>query len=206
MARSIEENWRVFIAIELPRDIRARVAKHINQLRQAVPDARASWTRAENLHLTLKFLGQIPVANVEALAEATRRTANANTSFEIAIGGCGTFPSDGQPRVLWIGVSEPPTLETPPNRSNEVNKLRSLYSTLERECAHAGFANEKRPFHPHLTIARIRQPRSARELAQLHKEIGFGEGIVRVSDLVVIRSELSSRGSRYTMVARPNFI
>ena len=190
MTDRASETWRVFIAIELPHALRARIAEHTKELRDAAPDVRASWAREENLHLTLKFLGAIPIAKVEALSQATKTAANANNSFELKIGNAGAFPPRGQPRVLWIGVED------------ESGRLAQLYAAIEAECAKAGFARETRSFHPHLTIARLRQPHGSRQLAQLHQERGFVSETIAVSDLVVIRSELSSQGSRYTVVAR----
>jgi 2'-5' RNA ligase len=103
------------------------------------------------------------------------------------------FPSNGQPRVLWIGVDDPS------------NSLTLLHQTLEDECAQAGFTREQRPFHPHLTIARLRKPQGARRLAQAHKAMGFDRETVVVSHLALIRSELRSEGSRHTTVARYPF-
>jgi len=187
------ESWRLFIAIELPPNVRSALKAHIDQLRTAVPEARASWATEENLHLTLKFLGDTPLTKVEGLSQAARRAANVVGSFEIIIGNCGAFPSSGQPRVLWIGVEDPSY------------SLTLLHQTLEDECAQAGFTREQQPYHPHLTIARLRKPQSARRLAQAHKEIGFDQQSVVVSHLALIRSELRSEGSRYTVIARHSF-
>lgn len=155
-----------------------------------MPDVRASWTRKDNLHLTLKFLGDVPVTKVAALSEATQRAASTVEKFELVINGCGAFPPHGQPRVLWIGIENP------------CGKLAQLHEALENECANAGFAREARAFHPHLTLARLRQPHGSRQLAQLHKERGFISETISVSELLVIRSELSSQGSRYTVLGR----
>src|SRR5258708_26073918 len=95
-----DEAWRLFVAIELPaKKLRGTLKNHVNQLRQAVPDARASWIREDNLHLTLKFLGETPLAKIEQLSSAAQRAANAVGPFEINIGSCGAFPPNGQPRV-----------------------------------------------------------------------------------------------------------
>jgi 2'-5' RNA ligase len=186
-----DESWRLFIAIELPSTLRKRVQDHIDHLRQAVPEARASWTHEENLHLTLKFLGDTPLTMVEVLVQAAERAATHVSPFQLVIGDCGAFPTRGQPRVLWIGIKDP------------TNNLNQLYRALEDDCTKAGFAREKRPFHPHLTIARIRQPNGARRVAELHKDIGFEPVAVDVRDLCLIRSELRSEGSRYTVISRP---
>jgi 2'-5' RNA ligase len=187
-----DKSWRVFVAIELA-NIRKRIAEHIDRLRSSMPDVRASWSREDNLHLTLKFLGDIPVANVERLSAAASIAASKIAPFEIVVEACGAFPLRGQPRVLWIGIDDPS------------RKLAELNRALEDECASAGFAREPCPFHPHLTIARIRQPQGSRRLAQLHKEIGFERLPIEVNDLFLVRSELSSAGSRYTIIARHGF-
>ena len=188
-----DESWRLFIAIELPATLRGRVQDHIDQSRKAVPDARASWIREENLHLTLKVLGDAPVTRVEALSQAVARAATEVSPFEIIVGDCGAFPTRGQPRVLWIGLEDP------------TNTLTKLYRAIEDQCARAGFLREARPFHPHLTIARLRQPHDARRLAELHKKIGFDPVHVNVRDVCLIRSELRNEGSRYTVIARHEF-
>src|SRR6266481_2463601 len=99
-----DECWRLFIAIELPSNVRRTLADHIQRLRKALPEASASWAREENLHLTLKFLGDTELNRVEALSQAIQRAANAAEPFEINIEGCGAFPPNGAPRVLWVGV------------------------------------------------------------------------------------------------------
>jgi RNA 2',3'-cyclic 3'-phosphodiesterase len=184
------EHWRIFVAIELPANVRKQITEHIDHLRQAIPDARASWNRQENLHLTLKFLGDTPVTQVEALSQAVQRAAITVQPFELIVGGCGAFPQRGRPRVLWIGIEDPS------------GNLARLQQALEDECAKAGFKLEPRAFHPHLTIARIRKPEGSRELAASHNEIGFEPESVKVSEVTVIRSELLSAGSRYTVISR----
>jgi RNA 2',3'-cyclic 3'-phosphodiesterase len=185
-----DKSWRVFIAIELPRNVRARLAEHIDRLRSRMPEVRASWSREDSLHLTLKFLGDIPLTNVEQLSAAASIAASKVKPFEIAVEGCGAFPLRGQPRVLWIGIDD------------QSGKLSELNRALEDECANAGFAREPRAFHPHLTLARIRQPQGSRQLAALHKEIGFDREIVSVLEVLVIRSELRSEGAKHTVISR----
>jgi len=187
------EQWRVFIAIELPSNVRKSLSDHINCLRKALPDVHASWSREENLHLTLKFLGDTPVAKIEALAQAAQRAAMRSRHFELVVGRCGSFPPRGQPRVLWIGIDDPTA------------ELTKLHRTLEDECAKAEFAREGRPFHPHLTIARLRKPQGSRQLAKLHEEMGFTDQQVSVSEVVLFRSELLSEGSRHTAISRHRF-
>ena len=155
-----------------------------------MPDARASWSRADNIHLTLKFLGDISLLQVEKLAEAASRSVEDFAPFKIVLEQTGVFPPHGSPRVLWIGVND---LE---------GKLGKLHARLEDEAAKSGFKKEPRSFHPHLTLARLRKPQHARTLAAAHKAMEFELAEIAVSELLVIRSELSSTGSHYTTISQ----
>lgn len=187
------ESWRLFIAIELPQTVRHKIKEHIDRLRSALPDVRASWTREDNLHLTLKFLGDVPVNQIESLSQALMRAATQAPDFDLVIRDCGSFPPRGKPNVLWIGIDDPSS------------NLRKLQTAVEDECAKAGFERDQRSFHPHLTIARLRNPKGVRSLAELHQEIGLEPASLSVSEVCLIRSELSSAGSRYTVIARHEF-
>jgi 2'-5' RNA ligase len=186
---------RVFCAIELSAEVRARAAETIARLRDASPPARASWEREEKLHVTLKFLGSIAEERVGALSSAAERAARACRPLTLRLEGAGAFPPGGVPRVLWLGITD------------ASGALARLQARLEEECAAEGFARaeESRPYHPHLTLARVRAPQGARELAKLHKETGFGPVEFPVKDLVVMRSELGPGGSRYTEISRHGF-
>src|SRR5260370_29025264 len=155
------ESWRVFIAIELPASARQRLKDHIDRLRDAFPDARASWSREENLHLTLKFLGDTPVSRIEALLQAAKRAASNAVPFELIVSGAGAFPPRGQPRVLWIGIED------------LSGQLRKLQQALENECGKQGFALDLRPLQPHLTLARPLRPQGSRQLPELHEDMRF---------------------------------
>ncbi|HKP46877.1 MAG TPA: RNA 2',3'-cyclic phosphodiesterase [Pyrinomonadaceae bacterium] len=190
MAPAKEESWRVFCAIELPAVVREAIADFSSKLRGSIPDVRASWIRAHNIHLTLKFLGNISPARVSTLSTAAERTVNRSSSFEIHVEGTGSFPPHGAPRVLWIGLSD------------SDDQLRRMQKILDEECCKVGFEKDSRVFNPHLTIARVRSREGASKLAKLHRELTFGPLLLSVTELVVIRSELSSAGSRYTVLSR----
>jgi 2'-5' RNA ligase len=189
-AKTIEERWRVFCAIDLPETIRAKISDHVKYLREDVPEAHASWVNPANIHLTLKFIGEIPKFRVGELSKAASRAAEMSGHFAIRIEQAGAFPKDGPPRVLWIGIDD------------FLGKLAELQTRLEEECATAGFAKEGRAFHPHLTIARLRKPQGARTLAHSHRELGFEPLEFEVDKLLVIQSELGRDGSKYTVVSQ----
>jgi RNA 2',3'-cyclic 3'-phosphodiesterase len=182
------ESFRTFIAVELPPDVRARVAQHIASLRHELPDARASWCREDNLHLTLKFLGNVPVADISKVSDAVASATRSAPSFELTFSDCGVFPPHGRPSVLWIGT--------------QASDLQALHAAIDKELAEAGFARESRPFRPHLTIARLRHPQGASRLAELHKSLGFAAITFAVSEVVVFRSDLLKDGSKHTAISR----
>lgn len=182
--------WRVFCAIELAKSTRELVLRHIDTLKRAVPDASASWARDANLHLTLKFLGEIPQSSVADISKAASRAVAGVNAFSIRVEQTGVFPKEGQPRVVWIGIND------------LAGKLEELHASLEEQCAAEGFAKESRPFHPHLTIARLRKARHARTLAAAHKQLEFEPVEVAVFELLVMRSELNSEGANHTVVSR----
>jgi 2'-5' RNA ligase len=183
------ESWRVFCAVELPAEVHARLEDHILKLRQEVPDAAASWSRVENIHLTLKFFGNVEVKRIARISEAAERVVKQFSTFQIGVGETGVFPRPSRPQVLWIGVSDPS------------GQLSALQDKFENECAADRFEKEDRAYRPHLTIARLRKPEGARQLADAHLQMKFEQIEVELKELVVFRSELSPKGSKYTVIS-----
>ncbi len=185
-----EEHWRVFCAIELPRQTRKRLLFHIEKLQALVPEGRASWSREFNIHLTLKFLGETPQQLVRKFDSALSRGVKGIRPFPILISGSGVFPRPGDPRVLWVGISDPQ------------RRLANLHSRIEGESEQEGFPREVRQFHPHLTLARLRTREGARDIARAHEELQFAPEDITVNEVLLIRSELSSAGPRYTTISQ----
>ena len=182
-------SWRVFCAIELPDVVRARLEDHVSRLRKQVPDVAASWSRVENIHLTLKFFGNVAVGRIPRISEAAERAVKQASTFSIRVGETGVFPRPSRPQVLWIGVSDPS------------DQLTALQEKFENECAAEGFPKENRAYRPHLTIARLGKPEGARRLAEAHLAMQFEPIDVKVKELVLFRSELSPKGSKYTVIS-----
>jgi len=188
-----EQTYRTFIAIELPLEIRRLIRAHIDQLRSALPQVRASWSREDNLHLTLKFLGDVPISRIPDLSEACSIAIKSIASLKLVVKGCGRFPPHGKPKVLWIGFDEAETDES---------RLLQLHAAIEDSCAAHGFTREARPYHPHLTIARIREAKDTRALAESHMQTDFAPQTFTVSEVVVFRSQLSTTGSKHFLLSR----
>ena len=182
------EEWRVFCAVELPQEVHARLEDHVSRLRKEVPDVAASWSRVENIHLTLKFFGNVEVNRIQRISEAAERVGKQFSTFQIYVGETGVFPRPSRAQVLWIGVSDPS------------GQLTVLQDRFENECAAEGFAKEDRAYRPHLTSARLRKPEGARRLADAHLAMQFEPIEVALKELVIFRSELSPKGSKYTKI------
>ena len=189
MHTSTETTWRVFGAIEIPAEIRERISEHSQQLHTAQPDVQASWTKPDNIHLTLKFFGNISQQQVLQVSVAASRTVEGFEPFQLRIDGAGAFPERGPARVLWIGIND------------SKGQLAALQRKFDDECQREGFEREARAFNPHLTVARLRSPRGARALADKHKQIRFEPADIEVNRLVVFRSQLSPKGSRYSIIS-----
>lgn len=169
--------------------MRSQLQDHIRRVREAVPEAAANWSRPENIHLTLKFFGNVAQDQVQGISAAAARATDGHLPFQIGLGGAGVFPKPSQARVLWIGVND------------LSGKLKDLQQRLDSECEIEGFSREDRAFRPHLTIARVRRPSGARRLAEAHLRTDFSFVEVALTELTVFRSELSSHGSRYTAIS-----
>ena len=182
---------RLFYGLELPEDVRARAGAWLEDARvrsQAFRGARVDWTAAANLHVTLKFLGQVKENEVPGvLAEGTEAARHAKP-FRLSVGGLGAFPSgDSKPaRILWAGVQEP------------TGRLGLLVQSLEARLEGLGFIRETRPFHPHLTLGRVKDGSRGREL--LTGLADFGE--VEVSSLALFESWRDAQGTRYVPLRR----
>lgn len=182
--------WRTFCAVALPPPVCLQASEHIRKLKSLFPNVRARWTNEDSFHLTLKFIGDIPIGRVASLSRAAAKATILFAPFKLFVEGAGAFPSSGPAKVLWLGIGD------------QEGGLAGLQKRLEEESEKEGFANEERPFHPHLTLARIREPRGAHPLIAKHKELGFSAVAAAVTELLVMRSELSSAGSKYTVLSR----
>jgi 2'-5' RNA ligase len=184
------QEWRVFCAVELPDAVQARLEDHVRRLRKEVPEAAASWSRVENIHLTLKFFGNVEVKRIEKISAVAERVVKEFSTFQIGVGETGVFPRPSRPQVLWIGVSDPS------------GQLSALQERFEDECAAEGFEKEDRAYRPHLTIARLRKPEGARQLTDAHLKLQFNPNQIDLKEIVIFRSELNPKGSKYTALSK----
>jgi 2'-5' RNA ligase len=177
---------RLFIAIDISEEARVAASAYINRLKNEWPDCRISWIKPENLHLTLKFLGDVEERRIIEIADAVRKATAGALNFQLEVSGTAVFPSARKPKVLWLGFKE------------ESGNLERLTERLEEKCEEIGFPIDERKFSPHLTIGRVRDPRSARLLAGSHVKNEFDSVRFNVNQVVLYESKLDPNGSIYT--------
>lgn len=178
---------RAFLALDLPAGYQAGLAAVQDALRRSGADVR--WTAVGNIHLTLKFFGDISEDQVEALAAAAGRVAGACRPFTLTARGVGAFPGPKNPRVIWLGLS------------GQTDILANLAADLDQACATLGFAPEKRRFTPHLTLGRVRSGQGRESLQQALETLVLPEfPEFQVRQLVLYRSTLRPQGALYTPV------
>ena len=186
-----DERLRLFVAIDLPEDVREALRRLQTDLRRDdLPGLR--WTRPEGVHLTLKFLGETPATSLAAIEGALARAVRGVPAFRLALGAPGTFGGRRGPRVLWVDVE------------GELQPLLRLQAAVERELAAVGFAPEERKFSPHLTLARVPQPPPpglAERLSRALTAVATPQGEFRATELLLMRSRLQPGGAVYSRVA-----
>jgi 2'-5' RNA ligase len=178
---------RTFIAIDLDDALKNSLAALLDELKPLAGNVR--WVGASGMHLTLKFLGEIPEAEAAGVSAVLDEVAGRHQPFPLRLLGTGAFPPGRRsPRVFWVGAAPVPT-------------LMSLQEDIEREMEKRGFEREQRPFRPHLTLGRVRYPAPLDSLVkelQRHEQRAFGE--MNVQRFVFFRSVLKPSGAEYSVL------
>ena len=176
---------RAFLAIDVPDIYRAGLAAVQEALKKSGADVR--WVTPANIHLTLKFFGEITDAQVEAVAAAAGAVAAATPVLTLQAQSLGTFPGPQNPRVIWVGLG------------GQTERLAILAQQLENAFVPLGFPAEKRPFTPHLTLGRVRSSRGREGLALRLQTLALPDfPPYPVSRLVIYQSILRPQGAAYT--------
>jgi 2'-5' RNA ligase len=175
---------RTFVALELPEPLRAGILGLARTLRDS--GIRASWCKAGTLHLTLKFLGDVEKSDLPSVVEAVAAASSRVPPFAFETGRLGAFPSPRNPRVLWLGA-EP------------VDELFDLQAAIEDELSAVGFPRERRRFHPHITLGRVRG-RAPEGTCDILASLSPPRGRVPVSEVHVMSSTLSPGGAVHEVI------
>ena len=182
------EKIRAFIAIRATDEVREVVDGVVGELKASGADVK--WVEPENIHLTLKFLGNISPDDVGKLKPALDRALDGYRPLMLTVTGVGYFPGGRRaPRVIWIGLA------------GEVDRLREMAAGIDDACAGLGFEREKRPFRAHLTIGRVRRGSGGLvDLMRSVDRITFKPLKLRVDRVNLVRSRLSPQGPTYTVM------
>lgn len=180
---------RAFVALLLDDPTRTAVSEEIERLRPL--SSAVAWVPAQNLHLTLKFLGEQTEARLAETAEALEEAVRSTPPFTIALQGVGGFPGLARPRILWVGLAEGGL------------EARALQLRIDAALLERGFDADTRPWHAHLTIGRVFDDRRwQREAGRLEESLArlarSGFGRLAVTRIALMRSDLSPRGARYS--------
>lgn len=178
---------RAFIAIPLSPELAGALAGVADRLRGA--GAQVSWVKPGNVHLTIKFLGEIGEAGIGRVRSVLDEVAARHAPFALAVGGLGVFPNPRAPRVVWAGLTA------------GAGEAAAIQRDLENGLKRLGFPKEARGFTPHLTLGRVRSPQNAPALLARIEAVGqFFAGQVAVTHLDLMRSQLDPKGSIYTVL------
>jgi 2'-5' RNA ligase len=188
---------RAFIAIDLSEEIQLHLEEVQKNYRAQLKHIPIRWVVPENIHLTLKFLGDVSISNLNLLTDMIQAEISSHHQFDISVGGSGAFPNNRQPRVIWIGVEAP-------------TELAAIQNGIETTTARLGYTREERPFSPHLTLGRVSRNISSQEMKIISKtldttRVGF-LGITCVDKVHLYRSDLQPTGAVYTQIFSSSLI
>ena len=193
----MRDDIRVFLAVRLPDDVTAALGNLADQLVQARVGGLKP-VRPENMHLTLKFFGNVNARQIESITDTVTHTAKTIRPFTLRLGNVGTYPNNRSPRVLWVGLD------------GDVAHLQDAHRRIETALRQIAIEPESREFRPHLTIARIRDHASRierRKAAEALFSAEFRSGLpVPVDRVTVMRSVLLPEGPQYTSLAELSLV
>ena len=188
----MSETFRAFIAIDLPESVRSFLSKAQEALK--LYGFRVKWVRPQNIHLTLKFLGNTATADSDKIAAAMALAARNCPVVSLAAKGVGVFPDVRRPRVIWAGLD------------GQLEVLANLQQTLDAHLADLGFPGETRAFKSHLTLGRVKGKIAAAGMkAAIDKLKEFESESFEINQFILFKSELRPSGAVYTQVRRVSF-
>jgi 2'-5' RNA ligase len=179
---------RLFVAIELDRGVIDAAAAAVQALRrralELAPRARLTWTSPDRMHVTLAFLGSVDAATADAAVDRFRAPID-RAPFQMTVEGLGAFPAAGPPRVIWAAVDK--------GRED----VGAVQQAAAARLAGLNIERDDRPFHPHVTLARVREPAGLRTSALLEGRRGLHLGTTRAEAITLFESRPSPRGPTY---------
>jgi 2'-5' RNA ligase len=199
------EKIRTFIAIELDESIKDGLTKLQKRLKGEAPQGSVRWVRPEGIHLTLKFLGDVPADQIGEITRALQKSCQGFAPFSLSCGGLGCFPNLKRPRVVWVGIQEESESARGGFGIHRTGTLAQLQKAIEENVAPLGYPTEKRKFSPHLTLGRVQRRVSSGDQRRLGELVGASQigtlGQMEVRSVNLMRSDLRPSGAVYTWLA-----
>ena len=187
---------RAFIAIELPATILHQLGEIEARLKPQMPPDCIRWVRPDSIHLTLKFLGQVPSDQIALITSSLKNAMTSHHVFGLEVAGAGCFPDLHHPRVIWVGVKE----------DGGGHQLQHVQRAVESAISPLGYPTEARDFSPHLTLGRLARDVRTLDLKKVGDVIGASQvgslGRWDVTNVALIKSDLRPTGAVYTVLAR----
>ncbi len=178
---------RLFVAARITTEIQRQVGDFLDQFHKL--PGRVKWVEPHNIHITLKFLGEAEVNELEAIKKAVADSASSFGAFEVTLQECGVFPNMRAPRVFWIGINDPQ------------KRLTTLAAKIDSNMTPLGFDPEKRAFSPHLTLGRVKEEDRLEMVKAAFGKASFGPVVLQVNEVHLIESQLRPSGPVYRDVA-----
>ncbi|MBN1264553.1 MAG: RNA 2',3'-cyclic phosphodiesterase [Anaerolineales bacterium] len=178
---------RTFIALEISQDTRNKLLNIIGTLQEMETSRSIRWVDPEKIHLTIKFLGDIQPGRIVDIVSALDEISVKIEPFQFALQGLGCFPNPRNARVLWVGLG-----------LKESGSLYQLHTYVEKALEKAGYPAENKPYHPHLTLARIKNPLGTEKITAMLDRFQSFKTEESISRIVFMQSELKPSGSVYT--------
>jgi 2'-5' RNA ligase len=196
MLEKRKDALRLFFGIRLSEEVKLAISKMAKDLQEKCESLRASdrnpwkgqWIAPENYHITLKFLGFVPISQVNEIIRSVSLAIQNQNSFYLNSIGVGAFPNFIRPKVLWVGMKQPYT------------ELIQLTQNIENALSILGFPAEIRPFFPHITFARVKRSKNLTQFNLPNPSIHFGVSLIR--EIILYESISTSYGSRYNEIHR----
>lgn len=178
---------RLFIAARITTEIQRQIGDFLDQFHKL--PGRVKWVEPHNIHITLKFLGEAQLSEVDKIKKATQAASANFGGFEVHLQGCGVFPNMRAPRVFWIGINDPQ------------KRLTTLAAKVDSELTTLGFDPEQRAFSPHLTLGRVKDDDNLEAVKAAFVKATFGPLLLRVEKIHLVESQLKPSGPVYKDIA-----
>ena len=177
---------RAFIAIDLPKELHPKLDEVKHQLSADLSSGSVRWVNSDNIHLTLRFLGDVPMDLLPDLYRCLNDCAVGNSSITLRLNSLGCFPNPRNPRVIWLGLD------------GDLDRLSTLHQRIEDSLVTLGFPKEGRRYHPHLTLGRVKESREV-----INARLPWGKELIEgefcAGSVHLIESQLKPSGAVYTI-------